>query len=371
VVYDRKDPHLSKYDVDNESTVITLGDWYHTVAHKAGAFPDADSTLINGKGRYAGGPRVPLSVIRVLPRKRYRFRLVSISCDPNYIFSIDGHTMTVIEADGVNTQPYTVDSIQIFAGQRYSVVVETNQRIDNYWIRANPNIGTRGHAGGINSAIFRYWGALPREPRTTSTASNLLDEAKLVPLTDPAAPGIPGQGKADVNLHMDIAFAGEKFTVNGAEFIPPPLPVLLQIMSGASTPADMLPAGVIYELPINKVVEVSFTGGGAGEPHPMHLHGHTFDVIRSAGSSVYNYVNPIKRDTVSVGAANDNVTIRFVTDNAGPWFLHCHIDWHLEAGLAVVFAEDIPTIAKMNPPDAWDQLCPKYKDFGPEFPYEN
>lgn len=33
------------------------------------------------------------------------------------------------------------------------------------------------------------------------------------------------------------------------------------------------------------------------------------------------------------------------TDNPGPWFLHCHIDPHLEVGLAVVLAEDIPAIA--------------------------
>lgn len=62
----------------------------------------------------------------------------------------------------------------------------------------------------------------------------------------------------------------------------------------------------------------------------MHLHGHNFDVVRVAGSSTYNYVNPIRRDVVSVGNATDNVTLRFVTNNPGPWFLHCHIDWHLE-----------------------------------------
>ena len=60
---------------------------------------------------------------------RYRFRLVSISCDPNYTFSIDGHPLTVIEADGVSTQPVTVDSIQIFAAQRYSFVVSSAHRI--------------------------------------------------------------------------------------------------------------------------------------------------------------------------------------------------------------------------------------------------
>jgi hypothetical protein len=39
-----------------------------------------------------------------------------MSCDPNYMFSIDQHNMTVIEADGVNTQKITVDKIQVFAG---------------------------------------------------------------------------------------------------------------------------------------------------------------------------------------------------------------------------------------------------------------
>ena len=56
---------------------------------------------------------------------RYRFRLVSISCDPNWKFSIDSHLLTIIEVDGTNAQPLVVDQIQIFAGQRYSFVVST------------------------------------------------------------------------------------------------------------------------------------------------------------------------------------------------------------------------------------------------------
>ena len=46
----------------------------------------------------------------------YRFRLVSISCEPNFFFSIDGHQMTVIEVDGKNVQPLLIDEVQIFAG---------------------------------------------------------------------------------------------------------------------------------------------------------------------------------------------------------------------------------------------------------------
>ena len=36
--------------------------------------------------------------------------------------------------------------------------------MDNYWIRADPNFGTTGFAGGINSAILRYDGAPAAEP---------------------------------------------------------------------------------------------------------------------------------------------------------------------------------------------------------------
>ena len=86
-------------------------------------------------------------------------------------------------------------------------------------------------------------------------------------------------------------------------------------------------------------------------------------MVRSAGNASYNFDNPVVRDVVSIGTAStDQVTIRFFTDNPGPWFLHCHIDWHLNAyvvfrfhrlvrcslsmrsGLAIVFAEDVPDV---------------------------
>ena len=84
---------------------------------------------------------------------------------------------------------------------------------------------------------------------------------------------------------------------------------------------------------------------------------------------MYNYDNPVWRDVVSTGtpAAGDNVTIRFQTDNPGPWFLHCHIDFHLEAGFAVVMAEDSPDASAANPvPQAWSDLCPTYNALSPD-----
>ncbi|KAL0062617.1 laccase, multicopper oxidase, benzenediol:oxygen oxidorectuctase [Marasmius tenuissimus] len=369
VVYDPEDPHASLYDVDDESTVITLADWYHTKAKQI-TFGTPQSTLINGLGRWSDANATSsLAVITVESGKRYRFRVVNAACDPAYEFYISNHSFTVIEADSINHEPVTADSVTIFAGQRYSLVMEANQPVGNYWIRANPNAGPSGFVNGINSAILRYVGASEAEPEVSTTEfepTAPLNEADLKPLSSPGAPGDPTIGGVDVAMHLNFGFSGGLFTLNGQSFAPPTVPVLLQILSGAQSPTDLLPEGMVFPLPANSTVELSFNGGLLGIQHPMHLHGHAFDVVRVAGSSTYNYANPVRRDVVSLGSASDNVTIRFRTDNPGPWIMHCHIDWHLEAGFAVVFAERTDEWAALTaPPTAWDSLCPTYDALDP------
>ncbi|KAF8492202.1 laccase [Russula emetica] len=352
VIYDPNDPHRRLYDVDNESTVITLADWYHYVSALAPLAPVFNSTLINGKGRYKDGPASPFAIVDVKFGLRYRLRLVSISCDPAYTFSIDSHPLTIIEVDGINVQPLQVDSLQIFAGQRYSVVLHANRPVSNYWIRALPNFEGQSYAGYTNVAVLRYFQAPPITPlfflfndpeKNRPLSRNPLIETNL----HPGEP-IPGGADITINLAVELRLNPEPavFLVNNSTFTSPDVPILLQILSGKSKPTDLLPKGTIYGLEARKTVEISIPAGALGGPHPIHLHGHSFHVIRSAGNKTYNFDNPVVRDVVSIGdiADNDNVTIRFFTDNPGPWFLHCHIDWHLERGFAVVFAEDVPDV---------------------------
>ncbi|KAF5378044.1 hypothetical protein D9757_011517 [Collybiopsis confluens] len=387
VIYDPEDPYKDMYDIDDESTVITLADWYHQKA-KTLVDPTPDSTLINGLGRWKDGGATALAVVNVQQGKRYRMRLINTACEPDYLFAIDKHDMTIIEADGINHNPVKVDGLRIFVGQRYSFILEANQPVNNYWITADPSKGRNGFNDGVNSAILRYAGAKIADPSSKPEKSEqMLNEADLHPRENPGAPGQPTRGGVDHAVNLALSTSGDHFAINGVEYVSPSLPVLLQILSGAQKPGNLLPKGSVYELPANSSIEISFTGGGVkGFEHPMHLHGHAFDVVRVAGSKNYNYVNPVgirsfissssiftaskqvRRDVVSSGGGGDNVTIRFFTDNPGPWFLHCHIDWHLEAGLAVVFAEASndweewigPTI-----PDAWNELCPAYEQLSP------
>lgn len=369
VIYDENDPYRHLYDVDDASTVITLLDWYHTIAYNVAAADNPAAILINGLGRYPGGPDVPLSVITVEQGKRYRFRLINMACKPHILFSIVNHNLTVIEADGQTTLPLVVNEIPIYVGQRYSFILEANQPVDNYWIRALPGSYASNFTNGLNSAILRYVGAGPETEPVNGTwpPVNPLIETNLHAYGDSLVPGLPYPGGADVSIDLVSIMDNTSllFYMNGETYRPPTTPVLLQILSGALSASQLAPQGLVYTLPLNKVIEISMPTTFLNTPHPFHLHGHAFSVVRSASSTAYNYVNPVRRDTVNIGLNNgitsDNVTIRFFTDNSGPWFLHCHIDWHLQRGMAIVFAENPDGTAQADVVDsAWENLCPIY-----------
>lgn len=62
--------------------------------------------------------------------------------------------------------------------------------------------------------------------------------------------------------------------------------------------------------------------------HPMHLHGHHFQVIALDSRHIAGAL----RDTVLV-PVNGSVTIAFDADNPGRWLLHCHNLFHMATGM--------------------------------------
>ncbi|KAJ6481559.1 laccase [Mycena vitilis] len=421
------DPQKSMWDFDDVNTIITLADWYHTPAEilmaqfkKDGHEPVPDSGLINGVGRYVGGPAVPWAVVNVIQGKKYRLRVINIAGFAAFTFSVDGHVFDVIETDGIATEPLTVSSFLIHAAQRYSVVLKADAAVGNYWIRAPMTAqGTSKTLDKNNvKAILRYQGASLTDPNTssavvvarkngaddkttttsttkttstststTSTAASTstsnsggggggggggktagpLQEYQLKTLIDPGAPG--GDAPADHVIDLQFGTAGPGlWQINGLSYVPPTLPTLLNMINGGNMSANYTKAEHTFILQPNEVVELRIHGSANGITHPFHLHGHAFDIVQSASGPV-NYKNPPRRDVIGVEAGG--VVIRFRADNPGPWFLHCHIDWHLEAGLAVVFAE-APNDFRDGPKSGivsqqYLDLCPAYNALAPEF----
>jgi FtsP/CotA-like multicopper oxidase with cupredoxin domain len=67
--------------------------------------------------------------------------------------------------------------------------------------------------------------------------------------------------------------------------------------------------------------------------HPFHLHGHSFRVLGKPGE--LNLVDPPLKDTVMV-PAHEDLVIQWTASNPGNWFFHCHIAWHMAAGMTRV-----------------------------------
>lgn len=75
----------------------------------------------------------------------------------------------------------------------------------------------------------------------------------------------------------------------------------------------------------------------------MHMHGHNFWVVAEGlgeWDGVANLKNPMRRDTFVLRPGDPvkgpaYMVMDFVTDNPGVWPLHCHLAWHVSAGLYV------------------------------------
>ncbi|HAK61439.1 MAG TPA: copper oxidase [Nitrospiraceae bacterium] len=80
--------------------------------------------------------------------------------------------------------------------------------------------------------------------------------------------------------------------------------------------------------------------------HPMHLHGHFFRVINGQGNHA-----PLKH-TVDVEPMSTTV-IEFYANEFGDWFFHCHLLYHMKAGMAGLVHYDgynlYPELAKVRP----------------------
>lgn len=65
--------------------------------------------------------------------------------------------------------------------------------------------------------------------------------------------------------------------------------------------------------------------------HPMHLHGHDFRLINSKGeySPLKNVVDIMPMETT---------IIEFAANQDGDWFFHCHILYHMMAGMGRIFS---------------------------------
>ncbi|KAJ1827408.1 ferroxidase fet3, partial [Coemansia sp. RSA 2599] len=381
IVYDKDMDKLPmKYD---EEALIYLEDWYAAPLEErtkeiwnptdpTSPPPPYPSGLINGiNGNVT-------QVVNMEPGKKYRFRVLNMGTEEWFKFSIPGHKMTVIEADGEYSDPMTVDGLDIGPGQRYSAIVQAmdsaeynyifNAMLYSDFIPAAPGLNPRYYTG-----LIQYKAGAPIkliEPKADSkmewTQDIKMQAYDRMPLLNVsrtvntvAGLSLLSENQAQMILHQH------------PYMMPSKVPTLFSAMSMGELAAD----GAIYgpqtdAVVINKgeVIEILLTNEGPLY-HTMHLHGHSFQVTEygPAGNSsligkppapvVRSGPYPMRRDTFVVPAFQ-YARIRFLADNPGVWLFHCHMDIHFALGMAMTFIEAPKELQKtQHIPQTLKQMC--------------
>jgi len=230
---------------------------------------------------------------------RVRLRVINASAATNLWLDLGELSGELIAVDG--------DAVAPVAGNRFPLAIA--QRLD---VRlALPESGS--------------WPVLAlREGGRERTGLVLATASAAVPRIDPLAEGtapavdlglertltaVAGLGPRPVDRALAVALTG-----GGADYVWS----LNDRVFGQHEP---------LELRLGERVALTFRNT-TRMAHPMHLHGHHFQVVAIDGREFQGAV----RDTVLV-PIDGAVTVAFDADNPGHWALHCHNIFHMEAGM--------------------------------------
>ena len=244
---------------------------------------------------------VDAEVIKVEPGGRVLLRIINSSSMSAYHIDLGPLDGELVAVDGFAVAPVKGRNFPIAVAQRLDIRLVIPRAPAAYPVLAVLE-GDRKQTGIILAAGNAPVAQIPDLAKAPSSALTLDLERRLRALR-PLTPR-----KADrvhtINLTGDMA--KYIWSLNNVAWTPsvPPLPIA---------------NGERVEL-----VMVNQTG----MPHPMHLHGHEFEVVEIDGKRFAGAV----RDTVLVPPGR-RVVVAFDANNPGLWAFHCHLLYHLDAGM--------------------------------------
>ncbi|KAF1914550.1 multicopper oxidase-domain-containing protein [Ampelomyces quisqualis] len=351
-------PSTANYDIDLGTLPIT--DWFHATSFTVNAAtlhakgpPTSDNILVNGSMTSSSGGKYAETTLT--PGKSHLLRIVNVGINNWNHVGLDGHKFTVVAADFTPIVPYQADSINVAVGQRYDVIITANSTVSNYWLR----VGTGGRCDGPNSnaanirSIFRYAGAGSAEPNSTAATplpTGCYDE-QVVPYVKTTVP----QNTPDrLSLGFtDTAGSGDlvQWLVNDVPMLVDlGYPTLQHVVDGNDTFAKARNVFKVGEKHKWQYWVIQQSAAAPPVPHPIHLHGHDFYILDQQASTPWSgdisrlkTDNPVRRDTATLPGGG-YLVLAFESDNPGAWLMHCHIPFHVSAGLGIQFLERMDEI---------------------------
>ncbi|KAI6699618.1 hypothetical protein NL676_013942 [Syzygium grande] len=383
---------------------IILSDWYHQSTYEQTSglssidfvwVGEPQSLLIQGKGKFdcsklappssnpsacnATNPECSTYVQTVVPGKTYRLRISSLTALSALSFQIEGHNMTIVEADEHYVEPIVVQNLFIYSGET------------NYWITTN--IVGRNATTPPGLAVLNYYPNHPKrvppmDPPTgpiwndvaPRLAQSLAIKARQGYIHTPP----PKSDRVIVFLNTQNKIDGYvRWSMNNVSLKLPNTPYLIALKENLHHVFDQRPlpdrlhdfadydiyhvanntnatsSNAVYRLKFNTTVDIILQNANTlnannSETHPWHLHGHDFWVLGYGTGKFdidndpkkYNLANPIMKNTVAVHPYGWTA-LRFIADNPGAWLFHCHIEAHFYMGMGVVFEEGVEKVGKL------------------------
>ena len=351
------------------------------------------SYLVNGHG-----PRDNWTAL-FTPGERVRLRFVNASAMTTFNVRIPGLKMTVVQADGLNVRPVAVDEFQMAVAETYDVIVEptddraytvVGESVDRSGMAratlapragmaaevpplrerplatmkdmgmgdmgATPASGAQavGHAamghdmpatgdaaGDAATAadpmagMDHGAGGMAHSMRDLSNAP----EVKDTPTVQTIAPmpmdrtGEPGQGLENVG-HKVLTYRDLMAVTRNPDVRAPDRAMRIHLTGNMERYMWAFDGEKLNEvkqpIPFLKDERVRVTlVNDTMMGHPIHLHGHFFELVTGHGEFAP------RKHTVQVQPGG-TVTFDVTTDAVGDWAFHCHMLYHMHAGMMQV-----------------------------------
>ncbi|MGF9798570.1 multicopper oxidase family protein [Brevibacillus agri] len=259
-------------------------------------------TIFSANGK-TGSAIQPL---KVKEGEKVRIRLVNAGF-LSHKLNLQGHEFKIVATDGqpINNPPLVSGQLlNIAPGERYDIEFVANN--PGSWL-----LEERSSNPGAKSLTVPivYEGYENVAPKSGTSDLPLVDITKY---GEAAKSNFSLDDKYDVAYTMDLNTEmsnGEmSFTINGKTF--------------PNTPPLNVKKG--------DFVKVKLVNKSPKDLHPMHLHGHFFQVLSKNGKPISG--SPLVKDTLNLLPGEEYV-VAFKADNPGNWMFHCHDLGHASQGM--------------------------------------
>jgi FtsP/CotA-like multicopper oxidase with cupredoxin domain len=286
--------HMGGTDMGGDESFMLMGASSKLLGGDAGdvKYPHH---LINGRV-----PEDP-DVYSGRPGHRVRLRIINAGGDTAYRVTLGGHRMTVTHTDGFPVEHEDVDALLIGMGERYDALVTLRDGVF-------PLVALAEGKNSSGLALVRTGSGSKPSPtvRPAELDGRIVTASQLRAAEEVRLPA----KEADQVHRIELTGGMDAYdwAVNGHRFdMADPTMNPLLVEKGQRVRLDFVNTTEMW--------------------HPMHLHGHTYQ-LGDAGP---------RKDTAIV-LPDQTLSVSFDADNPGQWMLHCHNAYHGEAGMMALVA---------------------------------